>query len=270
MTIFDGFEVYQIIHTRLKIYPDRVRLYKFYDPEYLRRYDYDEARPNSKKKKRLKQLVEDNEAKSLSRAKNRVLDLALCNNFDLMPTFTFDPKKVDRYDDEVAKKTMSNWLNHQRATYGKFNYIVIPEKHKDGALHFHGLFGGYKGVLKDSGHKINGRTSFNILSYRSGFSSAVEVDNQAKAASYITKYITKDMPFVRNKQRYWCSNKLKRPLCINNPKQDPLAKYWFAKVLKTTRYELFEFEGVMSDLDILKASNFDRLDEDDLTVMGRS
>ena len=42
---------------------------------------------------------------------------------------------------------MSNWLRRMKRKYGKFDYIMIPELHKDGAIHFHGVTGGLNAVI---------------------------------------------------------------------------------------------------------------------------
>lgn len=148
-------------------------------------------------------------ARSLRRTKTTLQDLTICNEFDLFATFTFNK---NRQDIEKCKTKMSNWLHSQQKKYGKFQYLIVPEFHKDGkSLHFHALLKNYRGVLKDSGKIKQTRKIYNIKSYRSGFSTAVKIDDHAKVSSYIRKYITKEMPQFENKQRYWCSVGLLRP-----------------------------------------------------------
>jgi len=265
------YDIYQRIDSFVKIYPDRVRLYKFAEPVYIRRYDLGEYNPNPKKKNSSpRELTEEEKAEkdgsSLLRAKRKCLDLANSNEFDLMVTFTFNPKKIDRFDDNAVKRSLAGWLNHQRSVNGTFRYIVLPERHKSGALHFHGLFGGYKGKMVDSGKFVNGRKAYNLTSYKMGFTTAVKIDNTEKAASYVTKYITKGMPEFRNKQRYWRSNNLKMPLRILNPKGLELDNYEFVSAYKTPVYEMFEYKGVMSDKDILQLADYGRPRYDDLLI----
>lgn len=147
--------------------------------------------------------------RSLRRTKTTIADIVLCNEFDLFTTFTF---AEDRYNIELSKSKMQNWLKSQQKTHGKFYYIIVPEFHKDKkAIHFHGLFKNYKGQLTDSEKKINGRKAYNITSYKSGFTSAVKIDDVAKVANYVRKYITKDMPQFAGRKRYWHSTGLKLP-----------------------------------------------------------
>jgi hypothetical protein len=166
---------------------------------------------------------------------------------------------------------MGYWLNNQRILHGKFKYLIVPEYHKDNkSLHFHGLFLGYNGNLVDSGRTKNGRTIYNINSYRAGFTTAVRIDNREKVASYVAKYITKDMPKFRNKQRYWCSNGLKRPLKIVNPKLTEKDKTFFSRVHKDKQKEILEFRGQFSDNDLARIATFGLPREDDLRIYGRS
>ena len=143
---------------------------------------------------------------SLSRTKTLVRDLVLCNDFELFCTFTFDPNKVDSFKLHRCWSVMSRWLHHQRdlsREKGKeFKYLIIPEQHKSGRWHFHALISGYSSTLKDSGLKtLTLRPIYNITAFRSGFTTAVEIDSKEGVSSYVTKYITKDF-ITTSKSRY--------------------------------------------------------------------
>ena len=91
--------------------------------------------------------------------------------------------------------------------------MIIPEQHKSGRWHFHALISGYTSTLKDSHHKTDaGRPIYNITSFRSGFTTAVPIDNRDAVAHYVTKYITKDMVKDYNQRRYFASRNLVRPV----------------------------------------------------------
>lgn len=262
MSLMDGYVVNQEITSILKVYPDFIRLYKYNTPYYIKRFDYDPYNPNKKEKK--KRFVEDDdvEKRSLRRAKTVLTDTALCNYFDMFFTFTF---ANDRQNVDAKKRQMAFWLNNQRIKYGAFRYLIVPEYHKDGvSIHFHGLFGGYKGRLKDSGKYENGRKVYNIKSFQAGFTTAVKIDNIHKVSSYITKYITKDMPKFKNKQRYWCSNGLKRPLKILNPLLDKYDTMLFKSVHKDNKQEIFELQGSIPDYDLARIADYGRRRTDDL------
>ena len=262
MSLLDQHMVIQEIKTILKVYPDFVRFYQYAQPFYVPRYDLAEKRPPSDKKKSSQVDPEEYELVSRNKAKTRLLDLTLSNPFDLFVTFTF---AKDRQNADGKKRQMNFWLNNQRNLHGKFGYIMVPEYHKDGeSLHFHGLFMGYNGNLVDSGKKQNGRTIFNINSYRGGFTTAVKIDNIAKVAGYIGKYITKDMPKFKNKQRYWRSNGLKLPLKIINPLLNNDDKEPFISIYKDSKKEIFEIQGQLSDKDLARIADYGKRRYDDL------
>lgn len=172
---------------------------------------------------------ETNEERSLRRTRRNIRGIVDCNDFDLFVTFTFNREKVDRYDIDACKKVLATWLKNQRSKHGSFSYILVMEYHKDGAAHFHGLFGNYKGKVVESinpktgkHHKDErGRLSYAFPEFNSGYSVVKYVeekrDSKSKVALYIQKYITKDMPLIFGKNRYWTSHGLKRPTVIDNP-----------------------------------------------------
>lgn len=267
MSLFDGYEIHQEITSVIKIYPDFVRLTKFKTPYLARRFDYDERRYGETKKHVGVVDSEDYELISLRRAKTILIDLTLTNHFDLFATFTF---AKDRQDVDAKKRQMAYWLNNQRILHGKFLYLVVPEFHKDKkALHFHGLFSGYNGNLVDSGHVQKGRVIYNILSYRAGFTTAVKIDDLEKVSSYVTKYITKDMPRFRNKQRYWRSNGLKLPLKIINPRLSESDIARFKSIYSNKHQEIYEMRGELSDNDIARIAVYGIRREDDLRATSR-
>lgn len=166
--------------------------------------------------KRPSELVKDEdynpEISSLRRTKALIHDLVVCNDFELFCTFTFDPDKVNRFNYEACKGKMIRWLRHQQEKSKDFKYLVVPEQHKNGAWHFHALISHYKGSLRDSHHKSgSGRIVYNMTSYRSGFSTAVRIDNREAVGRYVTKYITKDFIKKFNRRRFFCSRGLLRP-----------------------------------------------------------
>lgn len=145
---------------------------------------------------------------NLSRAKKRILEIALCNDFDLFATFTIDRKKYNRYDLEKYHKAFSQFIrNYNRNHKLNIKYLLVPEKHKDGAWHEHGFFMGLPlEHLKrfEVGMKMNksisnlvkqGREIYDFPAYTKsfGYCSFEKVISHEKASYYITKYITKDL-----------------------------------------------------------------------------
>ena len=154
---------------------------------------------------------------SYLRTVNSIYDIVRCNKWEWFFTFTFAPDKVEsRYDYEELSKVMSKWLNNVRARKcPDMVYCVVPEQHKDGAWHFHGLFSRCDGLtMTDSGHKDDkGRVIYNITDFKLGFTTATEVGDSDKACSYLVKYITKELcAATPNMRRYWASKNVNRPV----------------------------------------------------------
>ena len=96
-------------------------------------------------------------------------------------------------------------LNRERSE--KIKYLLIPERHKKGGWHLHGLFQGLtesdlvafkvSDRIPEKMKKAikNGEKLFNFPRYakKFGFCSISEIKNNTAAAVYITKYITKDI-----------------------------------------------------------------------------
>ena len=149
--------------------------------------------------------------KNLWRIKTKIKDYILSNDFNYFWTLTF---KDDRYDYDLAFKKMGKWLEKMRKKYGKFDYIMIPELHKDGAIHFHGVTGGLNALIVDAGVKHKGAKVYNCLEWEHGFTTLTKIRSREKTASYVTKYVTKEMQnsiVEKGKKKYWCSRGLRKP-----------------------------------------------------------
>lgn len=131
-------------------------------------------------------------ANNISRARGRVFELAMCNQWDYFVTLTLNADNIDRYDLPNAVKRFGEWVsNYNRKYKTRLKYLLVPEQHKDGAWHFHGLF---DGISLES--LCRNKYSYYDLPYyhnRFGFISLSEVRDHNRTASYITKYISKDM-----------------------------------------------------------------------------
>ena len=168
---------------------------------------------------------ESTEERSIRRSRRRVRDYIMCNRFELFATITF---AVDRHNIEHSKQKLNTWLKNQRDRNGRFEYVLVHEYHKDGALHFHGVLSGYKGKLKRSRNAktkrhiaSNGKPVYELAEYKSGFTKVQYIgdtpEDHEKVGRYISKYITKDMVSLFGKKRYWISHGLRRPIQEDNP-----------------------------------------------------
>lgn len=155
--------------------------------------------------------------RSIERTRVSIIDLCMCNHFDLFCTFTFDPKRYQSKKIEWCKKYMNTWIRNAKQRHSRnLEYLIIPELHKSGAIHFHALFRFYEGRLSPSGIYQNGREVFNIPNWHFGFSTCCKIDNQEAVSRYISKYITKEMITFSGNKRYYCSQGLNRPIRHHN------------------------------------------------------
>lgn len=150
---------------------------------------------------------------SLSRSARMIKYLALSySDWKWFVTFTFDKLIVgDRYDYENISGYLQFFLKKFREDNPGCHYIVVPERHKDGAFHFHGLFDSnlkctYAGLF-------NGHHTYHVKFYNFGFSSATKVKSILRVSHYISKYMTKELLTVSKfKKRYWHSKNTLKPI----------------------------------------------------------
>lgn len=164
---------------------------------------------------------------SLSRSRRHIRDLVLCNPFEYFCTFTFNGKVVDRYDYVACQKKLRKFFNHFRSRYAPdFVYLIVPDFHKDGAVHFHGLCSGFPDgelvvpeiVFKRVGDELQqvpntkGYMDWPRYSQRFGFFNCSRIKSLDRCAFYICKYIVKDLNVVGSSRHvYMASLGLKRP-----------------------------------------------------------
>lgn len=148
---------------------------------------------------------------SMGRTVNKVYYLARSNDWEWFFTLTFNPEVVDSFDYAACTDKLSDWLANMRRKCPDMKYIVVPEQHKSGRWHFHGLFSNCNNLgFVDSGKRTkSGDVIYNVGKYRLGFSTATKVRDFRRVTKYIGKYITKDLCAVtKGKKRYWCSRNL--------------------------------------------------------------
>ncbi len=127
------------------------------------------------------------------RALRNCRDLGMCNDdLNLFVTFTLNSASVNRYCYDEVIKYLNTWLDNRVRRNG-LKYLIIPELHQDGAIHFHGLL---NDVLprEFSGVRQNGRNVYNLPDWALGFTNCMRIngkDGTRKVAQYILKYMTK-------------------------------------------------------------------------------
>ena len=147
-------------------------------------------------------------SQSISRTKSRVFELAACNEFQHFCTFTQDEKLRDRFDLSDFRKDFAQLVrNINRGRETKIKYLLIPEQHKNGAWHMHGLLSGLQSddlrpfelsenIPERLKKMIRGGTAvYDWTRYRRafGYFTCTEIESREACAKYVTKYISKDL-----------------------------------------------------------------------------
>ena len=147
---------------------------------------------------------------SLKRGKDKIFDIAILNDFDYFVTFTLDSAKISRYDYKEISSKLKQWLNNATKR-NECKYLIVPELHQDGAVHFHGLIKGNFNLI-DSGRKYKGKPIYNLQNWKYGFTTCVELDeNKLAVARYICKYITKDTKMILGNLYYAGGGVIREP-----------------------------------------------------------
>lgn len=153
-------------------------------------------------------------ARAVRRARAQVRDIALCTPFRWFVTLTLDPARVNRYDVREVTRHLNHWLDNQVRRKG-LAYVLVPERHKDGAIHFHGFFNDAleardSGTVSLPGQKAprrprsarqrakwledGGKPVYNLPGWSWGFTTAIELYGEYdRAVSYVCKYIGKEL-----------------------------------------------------------------------------
>lgn len=141
---------------------------------------------------------------SISRTKKRIKSIALSGQFNWFCTYTFSPDIVDRYDYYSVSKLFGKYLAFLRRKFPNLQYLVVPEKHKDGAFHFHGLFSNLD--TQFAGYFVKSGETYHDVLYKYGFTQCSKVRDPIRVANYISKYITKELVISsKHNRRYWYS-----------------------------------------------------------------
>lgn len=155
---------------------------------------------------------------NIVRAKTKVKELVLCNDWDYWCTFTIAPEKIDRYDLNGYIKHMGEFIhnyNRRCDAVDKVSYLLVPERHKDGAWHMHGFI---KGIRQSDLYKNkHGHLTWKQYEKKFGFISMEPLRSKEKASSYVLKYLTKDISrnvTEHGAHLYYASHGLKQPELI--------------------------------------------------------
>lgn len=147
---------------------------------------------------------EESQRCSISRTKRNIRELALCNDFSYFCTLTVSSENCDRYSLQQCQNELKKILHKIKRNNKNFGFLIITEKHKDGAFHFHGLIKGIDDFLYVNNNGYFSCKFFDDL----GYNSFSKIKDYTKTCNYITKYITKDCIKNEHNQVYISSRGL--------------------------------------------------------------
>ena len=201
-------------------------------------------------------------SQSVSRTKSTIFELAFCNEFSHFCTFTQNIEKVgDRYNLAKFRKELAQFVRNQnRGREQKIKYLFVPEQHKDGAWHIHGLVMGLtdadlrefslseKLPQKIRKQLLKGEKVYNWEKYseKFGFFTATKIKSHDACAKYVTKYITKNVvetALDNGAHTYFASQGLKRKERVFHSDYElcPITDWGFENdYVKTVFYETEE------------------------------
>ncbi len=183
-------------NVRKKGFPDGTMQYMYF--ERGKQKDYEQE-----KKEKSGKHIEKKEKDNMSRAIQKVYDLARANEFDWFVTMTFNQALVNRYDYGCCSDALKKFT--QRLCMDGNTWLIVPEQHRDGAFHFHGLVSGDLDLTHWKGDV------YNLNDFKWGFTTATPIKDRKRVSSYIAKYLTKEIVVPKGRKRYWASRALKKP-----------------------------------------------------------
>lgn len=165
-------------------------------------------------------------ASAMIRAKNTVREYALCNRWDYFLTITFAIDQWNRYDLQGRVKELMQYFQNlrKRGVFPNLRYVLVPEFHKDGAVHFHGLISGVPEEAIDElppwapvSTRSHGNKHMPLLTQRYGWCTLSPIVSNIGVGFYISKYITKSMASMaalKGVHTYYHSHGLNRALVV--------------------------------------------------------
>jgi hypothetical protein len=156
--------------------------------------------------KKREEMSEVDIERSLRRAKANVRRKVMASGADHLLTLTY---RENLTDEVQAWHDWSKFIRIIRKELGEFKHIVVAEKQKRGAIHFHAAVVGYQDVrlIRKVWLSIVGEGNIDVQ-HRGGKKGVQWKRN--KLAGYLSKYISKafDLESFTGRHRYRCSQNI--------------------------------------------------------------
>lgn len=121
-------------------------------------------------------------------------------------TLTFNPDIINSFSYKDCLKCVRIFLDSLKRYDCTVKYLFVPELHKSGRYHFHGLITKCNlindNIIKYSGHNIGSDKIYNFCKFwQYGFSTVSMIKESKAVEKYIAKYTTKDL-LVKTKYQH--------------------------------------------------------------------
>lgn len=206
----------------------------------------------------------DNQLKATQRAQRKIRLLCMEAGVDRLFTFT----TRGHMDRDLLQKAWDLFRRSMESRFQNFKYVATVEHHKTGQLHIHAGLSGYHNInhlrklWQTCLNRVRGRCQ--SLVHGSDSPGAVNIPPSRRRhqgvrgstaiASYIAKYVGKELTQAFNRKRYWHTK---------NVKITPAQSQWlkaeslFDAVVESAG--LYGFTDCMDDLKLFKGSAFIRV-----------
>ncbi len=219
----------------------------------------------------------ENTANSLRQSTDAFWGYALSNKWDYFITLTTDKRKVDRFDDEEVKALWRACRQRLQRYDPNVKILLLPERHKNGALHFHGLVAMERQFTLKL-HIIDGKQQYSSTGaplfefpfWDFGIASCaiissseyvfkgerlaeargnVRTTSQRRVVAYLSKYMGKEFGQLgyNKKHFYRTKNVVGKQKCVDNFTADQMLERFGANIAKREEGSEDPYEVIMSE-----------------------
>ena len=156
--------------------------------------------------------------KCSKRAQDNYYGKALSNHWKYFATFTISPETCNRYSDKDVKSLWTLFRQKICKQYPEIQYLCVPERHADGALHFHALLNldqdlPLQPYITKHGKQYSktGSELYTFDAWQYGICTLAIIppeDNQCAVINYLIAYTTKQSNLGWGQRRFFASRNL--------------------------------------------------------------
>ena len=189
LTLTNSNNIYEFYNVKEKVFPNDLVKIKKYSFESVKGRVGDNSHKGNSTAEQLQKYLK----KRVKERKEKIIDIAFSNSWKYFITLTFDSNNIinfpNGYSHDRAIQLLVSWLNNQRHKNKGMRYIIVSEFHKNGNLHFHGLFSHVNWTITPAINPHNNKyiydndtQIFNLEDYDLGFTTISEIKDSRKVS----------------------------------------------------------------------------------------